>query len=50
MAGSTRTAIESDTWGSQHYCRDWNVLKDVLFKYTTVGFGLDGFVFNEALP
>lgn len=49
VSGSTRTTIESDTWGSQHYCRDWNVLKDVLSEYTTVGFDPDGYVFNEAL-
>ncbi|KAI1170943.1 hypothetical protein F4777DRAFT_583382 [Nemania sp. FL0916] len=49
MSGSTRTSIESDTWGSKHYCRDWNVLKEVVWKHTTVGFDKHGFVYDEEL-
>ncbi|KAI1261339.1 hypothetical protein F5Y18DRAFT_431170 [Xylariaceae sp. FL1019] len=47
MAGSTRTTIESDTWGSQHYCRDWNVLKDVVWKHTTIGWDDHGYVYDQ---
>jgi hypothetical protein len=46
--GSTRTRIESNTWGSKHICRDWNVLREVVWKHTTVGFE-HGFVFDREL-
>lgn len=46
-AGSTRHAIESDTWGSKHLCRDWSVLKEVVWKHTTIGWDKHGFVFDK---
>ncbi|KAI1763305.1 hypothetical protein GGR53DRAFT_497994 [Hypoxylon sp. FL1150] len=47
MPEATRTSIESDTWGSKHYCRDWSVLKEVIWKHSTVGFDDHGFVFDK---
>ncbi|KAI0154556.1 hypothetical protein GGR57DRAFT_466025 [Xylariaceae sp. FL1272] len=49
LAGSTRTKIESDTWGSKHFCRDWNVLKQVVWKHTSIGWDDHGFVYDDEI-
>ncbi|RDW91743.1 hypothetical protein BP5796_02908 [Coleophoma crateriformis] len=48
--GSSQKAIESDTWGSKHFCRDWTALKEAVWERSTVGFDRHGFVFDKVIP
>ncbi|KAI1322459.1 hypothetical protein F5Y16DRAFT_415973 [Xylariaceae sp. FL0255] len=39
-----RAGITADTWASKHLCRDWNALKEVVWKHA-IRFDEDNFVF-----
>lgn len=49
QSGSNQKAIESDTWDSKHFCRDWTALKKAVWERSTIGFDRHGFAFDKVI-